>query len=299
MAKATADTISGNDLLQAPQKAKDLKYNGINIEPIPLTQQENRIFLLSNDKRIGTVSLDVEEDVIDPKTGEQRRMRLLRGAKSIWMDEQLPSVFPQKYVERNILTLDFNKGVCIIPMNEPLKLKAAELTNRNIATKKRNGLQAKHKDIYFYEWNPAEINAQAVEEENMVIQAMQLAMTVPLEEMLPHAAYLAIESVDEQGVPLDQNAIRTAYIRKAKNDAKRFLNSIHSPIVKVKHMIYKAVHGGLIDLGKQPGAAYWTDGGFICTLPEGRDAIDYLTEYAMVHGENNAAFVSQLRELST
>lgn len=297
MAKRDADNISGTDVLQAPQPAMD--FSGIKMSNPPLTQVAARIFILENDKRQGSVFLDVEEDVIDPKTGAARRMRLLRGAHSIWFDEQSPSVYPKEYVNKNILMLQFDRGVCVIPVNEPNKIKAAELSNRNRATHKANGAFARHKDIYFYEWNPLELNKKAVEEENDVIKAMQLAMTVPYEEVVPHAAYLGIETTDEQGVPFDQNALRTAYIRRAKNDAKKFLTSIHSPTVKIRHMIYRAVHDTLIDLGKQPGAAYWTDGGFICTLPEGRDAIDYLTEYAMVHGENNAAFANQLRELST
>ena len=64
-------------------------------------------------------------------------------------------------------------------------------------------------------------------------------------------------------------------------------------------MVKKAVVGGKIDLGKQPGAAYWVDGGFITTLPEGKDAVAHLTEFAMIHGEPNAAFQNQLREFST
>jgi len=40
-------------------------------------------------------------------------------------------------------------------------------------------------------------------------------------------------------------------------------------------------------------------GGFISTIPQGRDAADYLIEFAMVHGEANTAFANQLREITT
>lgn len=322
MATKTANNITDTDVSEASQNVKDNqsptsvletpkqeqiaetpKSNG-NVSDsngnyfLPVTQVENRIFLLSNDKRQGTVSLDVEEDVIDPKTNEVRRMRLLRGAHTIWFDEQPPSVFPPAYVNKNVLTLDFNKGQCVIPINEPMKIKAAELTMRNVANKKKYGARAKAKDIYFYEWNPIEQNQLAIEEENDVIKAMQLAMTTPLSEMVAHANYLNIQFADEQGVPLNEEALRAAYIRKAKNEAKKFLNSIHSPTVKIAHMVKKAIDGGKIDLGKQPGAAYWVDGGFISALPEGRDAVEYLIEFAMTHGEANIAFANQLRELT-
>lgn len=289
MLEDTEDNISGTDVAQAPQEKKKFK--------LPITDVENRIFILSNDKRKGTVSLDVEEDVIDPATGKQRRMRLLRGAQSIWMDEQPPSVFPLDYVKKNILTLEFNKGVCLIPVNQPLMIQAAELTNRNEAVRKTMGALAKHKDIYFYEWNPVAQNQKAIEEENDVIQAMQLAMTTPIDEVVPHAQYLNIQFADEQGVPLDEGALRAAYIRKAKNDAKKFLNSIHSPTVKLAHMVRKAIAGGKIDLGKQAGAAYWVDGGFISALPQGRDAVEFLIEFAGTPGDANTAFHNQLRQL--
>jgi len=288
MAKNSADTISSNTL-QAPPKS--------NAPVLGMTRSTNRIFKLSNDKRRGKVIIDVEEDVIDPETGNPRRMRLLRGAKSVWMDEQPPTVYPEKYVNKNILNLEFENGTLIIPANEPLKIQAALLTNSNMTVRKNLGEMAKHRRYYFYEWNPVEQNKKAIQEENDVIKAMQLAMTTPIEEVIPHAQYLNIQFVDEMGVPMDEAALRMAYTRYAKNNAARFLSSAQSPTVKIAHMVKKAIDEGLIDLGKQVGTAYWTDGGFITTLPQGRKETDYLIEFAMTHGEANAAFANQLREL--
>ena len=296
MPKATADTISF-DSKQAPQQINSTVSNGNRVTTLPT--QENRIFKLSNDKRQGTVSIDVEEDVIDPASGMQRRMRLLRGAQSIWLDEQPPLVFPKSYVDKNTLTLDFHKGVMIVPIHEPLKIKAAEITNSNMSVRKAAGASAKHKPFYFYEWNPAEQNRKGLEDQNNIIKALNLASSTPIEEIIPHAQYLGIQFSDEMGVPFDDDAIRMAYSRKAMEDAPKFLSSIHSPVVKMSHMVRKAIDKGFIDLGKQPGAAYWTDGGFISTLPQGRDSVEYLIEYAMLHGEPNAMFANLLRELVT
>jgi len=298
MAKVTADPISAPEV-QAPQMFEKMTVSDNEGNKfIPLTETQNKILILSNDKRQGTVQLDVEEDVIDPATDKPRRMRLLRGAPSVWFDEQPPTVYPKEYVNKNILTLEFNKGICIIPIHDHLRIKAAELTHRNVETKKKYGARAKAKDIYFYEWNPAKQNAVAIEEENDVIKAMQLAMTTPMDEMVAHANYLGIPFADEMGVPFDEAALRTEYIRKAKNNAKQFLTSAQSPVVKVSHMVKKAIDGGKIDLGKQPYTAYWTDGGFISTLPQGRDAVEYLIEFAMTHGDDNKTFSNQLRELT-
>lgn len=288
MAKQSADTIS-NDTLQAPPPKVS----------IPLTKAENRIFLLSNDKRRGTVSLDVEEDTIDPATGKVRRMRLLRGAQSIWFDEQPPTVFPKNYVDKNTLSLDFDAGRLIIPIREPLKAKAAELTMRNMANQKKYGDEAKPKDIYFYEWNPVEQNKKALQDQDNIIKAMGLAATIPIAEIIPHAKYLNIQFQDEQGLTLDDGSLRTAYSRVAMLEPDKFLKSIHSPVVKMAFMVKKAIDKGFIDLGKQPGTAYWTDGGFISALPQGRDAIEYLIEFAMTYGDANTLFSNQLRELTS
>lgn len=288
MAKVTADNITDTQVLEAPQKVMD--FSSIMKTP----ERTSKIFLLSNDKRQGKVIIDLEEDVIDPTTGKTRRMRLLRGAQSIWFDEQLPSVFPEKYVNKNVLSIEFEKGQCVIPIHEKLKIQAAELSNRNTSNKNRQG----SKDIYYYEWNPIEQNKKAIDEENDIIKAMQLAMTTPAAEMIAHANYLNIPFEDEQGIPLDEQALRTSYIRKAKNESVKFLSSIHSPTVKIAFMVKKAITGGKIDLGRQPGAAYWVDGGFITTLPEGRSHADYLIEFAMTHGEANAAFQNQLRQFT-
>lgn len=293
MAKSQSDTISFAPAEQAPIKSNGIVNNGITAMKVP--ERESRIFILSNDKRQGKVHLDVEEDVIDPLTNSPRRMRLLRGAKSVWFDEQPPGVYPEKYVAKNVLDLEFEKGICIIPINKPLMIQAAELTNRNLATKKKNGSMARPKDIYFYEWNPIELNKVAMDEENDVIKAMSMAMNAPIDEMIAHSSYLAIPTADEMGVVLDEEALRTAYIKKAKNEAKKFLQSAQSPVVKIAHMVRVAIANGKIDLGKQPGTAYWTDGGFISALPEGRDEAEYLIEYAMSYGETNTEFLNQLR----
>ena len=290
MAKVTVDNITDTQVLEAPQKS-NVSFN----EVLKVPARTSRIFLLANDKRQGRVSIDLEEDVIDPATGKTRRMRLLRGAQSVWFDEQPPNVFPEKYVNKNVLTLEFEQGKCVIPVTEKLKLQAAELTNRNTGNKNRQG----HKDIYFYEWDPIEQNKKDIEDENDVIKAMQLAMTTSIEEMIPHANYLNIQFNDEQGIELNEESLRAAYIRKAKNEPKKFLNSIHSPTVKISFMVKKAINSSKIDLGKQPGAAYWADGGFISTLPEGRDAAAYLTEFAMTFGDANTAFKNQLEIFST
>ena len=274
MAKTTADTISTQDV-QAPQIKRD-----------------SRIFILTNDKRKGNVLIDLEEEVYDPLTKKTRAMRLVRRAPSIWLDEQPASNFPSKYVEKNTLTVMFQNGRATIPVHETATLQAMELSNRNVDNKHKMGA----KDFYYKEWNPIEENKKAIKEEDDVIAAMMLAVKAPYSEMLQHASYLNIQFVDEQGIPYDEDALRAAYTRYAKNNSTKFLKSIASPTVKVAYLVRKAYNTGKIDLGLQEGAAYWQDGGFIASLPEGRDAIEYLIEYAQTYGDKNTEFKNQLEQ---
>ena len=296
MAKTTADIISVQNDTQAPQQPKELfQSNPISEQPQASTkkvERDSRIFMLTNDKRQGNVAIDLEEEVIDTLTGKTRAMRLVRRAPSIWLDEQPASNFPASYIAKNVLTVMFQNGKAIIPIHEKQKLQAMELSNRNVDNKNRVGV----KDFYYKEWNPEEENLKSIQEEDAVIKAMQLAITAPYSEMIQHAAYLNIVFVDIHGIEFDESALRAAYIRFSKNNANKFLKSIHSPTVKVAYLVRNAFNKGKIDLGLQVGAAYWQDGGFICSLPEGRDAIDYLIEYAQTFGDKNTEFKNQLEQ---
>ena len=317
MAKTTANTISEDNSLQASQPEMELSdtiienqkeifneskapikkevtnknvYVSPEQTPLKPAERDSRIFMLTNDKRQGNVDIDLEEEVIDPETGKTRAMRLVRRAPSIWLDEQPASSFPASYIMKNILTVMFEQGKVIIPIYEKQKLLAMELSNRNIANKNKMG----NKDFYFKEWNPAEENKKAIQEEDAVIKAMQMAISAPYSDMVEHAAYLNIQFLDEHGIKFDEAALRAAYIRYSKNNSNKFLKSIHSPTVKVAYLVRNAFNKGKIDLSLHLGAAYWSDGGFICTLPEGRDGIDYLIEYAQTFGDANTTFKNQL-----
>lgn len=306
MATKTADTISataqapqtGNgiftdtisDLSQAPETETVSNIPKSMLKPV---KRDSRIFMLSNDKRQGNVIIDLEEVVYDPATKKRRAMRIVRRAPSIWLDEQPASTFTAEMVRRNVLAVTFNRGRATIPVHEEHILQAMELSNRNLSNPNRTGI----KDIYYTEWNPTVENAKAIKEEDEVMQAMKLAFEAKESEMIQHASYLNIPFVDEQGVPFDEAALRAAYTRFAKNNAKKFLTSIQSPTVKVAYTIRKAQDNGKLDLGLQPGAAYWQDGGFITAIPEGRDAVEYLIEFAMTHGEANQRFADQLKAL--
>lgn len=300
LAQMRALLANNPDLLKAllPEQPKVQQTMPIFTPEPPVetkTAQENRIFLLEPSKKKGDVNVDLTDDVVftDPKTGDKRtrRMRVIRGAQSIWQDEQ--TALPKEHVSKvaNQVTLKFSRGRCIVPAHETQKIQAALLSNRNLDNPNRVG----HKDIYFKEWNPEKLN-QAQEKRNAdIIKAMQIAATADMKDVMPHARYLGVPTNDEMGVELKEGSIRNEYSKKALSEPEKFLNSIHSPVVKVAHNVRRALSEGKIDMGRQPNQAFWTDGGFICAIPADRDQVEYLTEFAMTQGEANSAFAVQLK----
>jgi len=254
-------------------------------------KQENRVFKLEGNKKQGTVTIMGVEDVTDPKTGNPRRMRWLRGANSIWMDEQQQFDKIKGYVEKNVLSLVIQKGTFSVDVHDKLKNMVVDLSNRNLDNPNRKGIMKE----YYKEWNTAKQANEEMELEEMEFKAMGIAHTALIDDIVPHAHYLGVDFIDPiSGHPLDEQGIRKQYVRKAKADPKKFMNSIHSPVVQMGYKIRRAIDGGKIDLGKQPGQAFWQDGGFISVVPQGRNAVEFLTEFAQMQNESSKQFVFQL-----
>lgn len=270
-------------------------------KPIPeqrfkVAEKVSRTFILADNKKQGTYSIMCIEDVIDPVTKNPRRARLLRGATSIWMDEQQQFDKIKGYVEKNVLFLVFSKGRMEVDLNSKLKNQFIDVSNRNLDNPNRQGIMKE----YFKEWDSAKISELSLKQEELEFEAMGIASRTSIDDLIPHAHYLGVDFIDAgDGNPLGEKGIRTAYMRKAKADPKKFLNSIHSPIVQMSYKVRRAIEGGKIDLGRQANQAFWIDGGFICVIPQGRNAIEYLTEFSQLQSDASKQFVYQLDNIAS
>lgn len=259
-------------------------------------EKVSRVFVLADGKKQGSYTIIAVEDVIDPVTKQPRRARLLRGANSIWMDEQQQFDRIKGYVEKNVLSLVFNKGRMEVPLHSKLKNQFIDVSNRNLDNPNRIGIMKE----YFKEWDSAKIAVAALAKEEREFEAMQVASTADINALIPHAHYLGVDFIDPvSGFALDEKGIRTAYMKKAKADPEKFLKSIHSPVVQISHKIRRAVEGGKIDLGRMLNQAFWVDGGFISIIPQGRNAIEYLTEFSQLQSDASNQFVYQLDNITS
>ena len=254
----------------------------------------SRVFLLADGKKQGNYTIMGVEDVIDPNTLQPRRARLLRGATSIWMDEQKQFESIKGYVEKNTLSIVFQKGRYEIQATNKLLNDFIDVSNRNLDNPNRQGIMKE----YFKEWNTAAEAARLMKEEDLEFEAMKIAGQSNYEDIIPHAQYLGVDFIDPvSGHRKNEDGVRLDYMKKAKANPAKFLNSIHSPVVQMSYKVSLAIEKGKIDLGRQPDQAFWVDGGFICVIPQGRSAVEYLTEFSQLKNEASEQFVYLLNNV--
>lgn len=263
----------------------------IPIQPQVKETPANVVLKLVETVRMGRVNLDGEDFVIDPATGNQRKARLLRGVNTIWQDEQDTGLkLTLDYVNRNKRSLEFENKTYIIQPHDKTAIQFAEVCNSNIDNDNKFGV----KPIYFSIWNPLKEAQLAAQKTNNILKALQMASLMPKEKMERHAAYLGVPLYDEMGNKAIEEMVRNKYALKAYEDPKKFIDSAENPAVDILWAIKSMVANGRIDLGKQAGQAYFHDGGYITSIPDGEDAVKYLEKYALIEDEKSRNFKTTL-----
>src|ERR1700677_3973440 len=257
--------ISSSDALLATQDEKkvDPVFKEIMAKMSPT--QINRpmiIFKLRNAPN-GKVHLDGIDDVFDPETKRMRRIRLIRGATTIWMDEQ-----------------------------DEMIVKAARLMNAN----EGNPNRIPGKKRSFYEWDASAEEREAFEKELLEAKVVQLAMEQPFEKMKKHALYLNLPITNEMGQIRGEDGIRALYLRAAKADPKKFKESLDSKEVEYKYLIRRAIVDAKISVSTTE--IKYPTGQLICRLPHGRESVDYLVEFAMLPTDESKSFVERLEKMA-
>jgi hypothetical protein len=287
-AQETTQALDERDIQQSTNGVS----NNIPIQPTVDETPANIVLKLADGVRRGGVNVDGEDYVFDPKSKKQRKVRLLKGVSTIFVDEQKD--IDKEYINRNKRTLEFANKVYTIPPHDKTAIQFAEICNSNIDNPNRFGV----KPVYFTVWNPLKEAQLAEAEELKMLEAMQNAAVMPEDKMMRHAVYLKIPLIDELGGRAKPQAIRTLYMRKAKQQPQTFLDSAENPEVDISWAVISLVINGTIDLNKQANQAYWNDGGYITNIPHGEDATSYLVQYALIDGEQNRNFKSQILALS-
>lgn len=253
------------------------------------------IFKLLTNTRKGGVHVPGIDDVINPATGKMERIRLLSGVDTIWVKEQ-KDITPE-YVRNNMRSLSFVRGTKIlrIPEWDTTALEFARITRHNVGSSSNK--TGSH--FEFYEYDPAREQEEMFKREAMELEMAILAKEMPAEKMRKHAAFLGIRLIDDLGLPKTDDGLRREYMVYAKRNPDYFQKTKDSKEIDIMWMIKRGILDSKIEIGREPGKIYWSNGGGLIGVMSKQDTPEkYLLNLALTNTQEGEAFRDQLKKIS-
>lgn len=253
------------------------------------------IFKLLANTRKGGVHVPGIDDVINPATGKMERIRLLSGVDTIWVKEQ-KEITPE-YVRNNMRSLSFVRGTKIlrIPEWDTTALEFARITRHNVGSPSNK--TGSH--FEFYEYDPAREQEEMFKREALELEMAILAKEMPAEKMRKHAAFLGIRLIDDLGLPKTDDGLRREYMVYAKRNPDYFQKTKDSKEIDIMWMIKRGILDSKIEIGREPGKIYWSNGGGLIGVMSKQDTPErYLLNLALTNTQEGEAFRDQLKKIS-
>ena len=128
----------------------------------------------------------------------------------------------------------------------------------------------------FYKVNDQRDAKKEIEKSKSEVEAMHLALTMPVEKLVGYAKVLGINvdnSVDE--IRFDMKTL-------AKKNPGSFIAGLDDPRTELKEVLFKAKEYGIISFTNNQ--VNWSMGGKstpICNIPLGVDAIDKMVDFCL------------------
>ncbi|MDB4335745.1 hypothetical protein OAA03_00630 [bacterium] len=208
------------------------------------------------------VSLLKAEDIIfDPEKGENRKIRYVPGETSIFADEQPEGVRMRE-------PISFNNGFLFVDHTNPTLKKYLDTCNANGS----NPHRIKSKSILFKEQNKEKSAQDKIAQVADVMDAVQAALKMPLNELVGYAKVLGIntsKSVDE---------IRWDMKIEAEKNPKSFLAGMNDPRTEMKQLLLMAQESGIISM-KKTGVTWVSSGNTICVPAIGVKPIERMVDF--------------------
>lgn len=235
-----------------------------------------KLLLPQDQKPKAYESMVNEMPVFDKNTNSVRTIRLIRGASSIWMDEQ--EGFTPQYIQRNKQDIVFNNGYLRVPRTNRTLLNF--LLNSDDYDKKESRMRNKRAKYTLV--NSTEVEEQELKNEEKRLRAINYAMNATPEDMLIHAEFLGIQMNNEFGEQKTMAKVRVEYANKAGANPDHFMTTAGTTASKIQFFVKKALADGHIDVSTKKGYAIWSNTDVvICEIPFGMKANDAITEFAL------------------
>lgn len=232
-----------------------------------VVERKAKIYSIRNGGIIATVKS--EAIIYDPETNTNRQIRYCPNESSVFSEEQ--SAFA---VRRHIV---FENGLLMAPAEEPNLQQFLALHPGNRAN--GGGL--------FEEVNTEHRAEVDINEEFIVHDAIGLVRNKSIDELMPVAIYLGIDTNQKNA------ELKRELLLEAKGNPKRFIDLFDNPTVNARANVTKAVEFQML-LPKQDGM-YWFDSNrLIVACPAGQDAISVMTQFCMT--EKGSSTYETLKE---
>jgi hypothetical protein len=125
-------------------------------------------------------------------------------------------------------------------------------------------------------------------------------MSMPDDYAKKLASFLGIPMVDELGMPVSADGIKSDLALKVDADPATVQRYIDSREVEISWLVKRAIIDNKIDLGGGSGSVVWAQGkGFIAKIPSDKKPYAYLTELANTNSEDGRRFLEQLKTIIT
>jgi hypothetical protein len=264
-------------------------------EKIKVQQREPDMYvfklLISGDQKPKAYESMVNEmPIFDHQSNSVRTIRLIRGASSIWMDEQ--EGFTPQYIQRNKQDIVFNNGFLRVPRTNRTLLNF--LLNSDDYDKKENRMRNKKPKYTLV--NTAEKESEELKKEESRLRAINFAMNASVEDMMIHAQFLGIGMTNEFGEQKTIAKVRVEYANKAGSNPDYFMKTAGTTASKVQFFVKKGLDEGHIDVSSKKGYACWKDSDMvICEIPFGKKPYEAITEFTMSKTKEANAFYERVK----
>ena len=194
--------------------------------------------------------------IFDEETGRVRQLRYSPNEMSVWADEQSENIIREQivFINKNIL----------VQYTKPNLQKYLDLHPDNIA----NGGKV------FHLVDTEKKATVELDKEFMALDAVGLVRDKSIDELLPVAMYLGIDTNQKN------MEIKRELLREAKANPKRFIEMFDNPVVKVKSTIISAVDFQIVRADND-GLKWYDTNRLIVATPAGQDTIDIATRFCL------------------
>lgn len=252
-------------------------------------------YVLKNHTGKGKYKLDGKSSAINPKTNKKEAIWHIPGEDSIWQSE-LVERLKDKDVRSARKSFEFDRKRIKIRKTDTLSIDFLKNHPGNLDNPNRLKGEVR---IEFEEYNPARIQAAALEKDLFELDMADKARYAPEDKMKKHALYLGIRMYDDFGFSKSIEGIRLEYIIAAKRNPKLFKESYESPLIEMSYLIKKAISENKIDSGGNTGNILWAGtNGFIAKKNGNKSPHEVLLDLAMSNTPEGQQFKTQLSTLT-